>query len=416
MVDRRRCSCYSVGGGDASLKDFNIGKGVYVWQPGNIQGGNPEAIAARLEMAGVQTAVVKICDGFKVLGGMEPLIQTLRNHNIRVGAWGYSYLNRAPIQEAYVVAEACHRYQPDFYLIDVEIEVEGNHGGARLFLNQLRPSTAGLPLGLNSFWNVRLHPSFPWVDFMKNVDFVCPQVYGHGQDPVGKLTESQQTYGDVPDAPHVPMPVVAGDMHTFRGMRPTPEQVWQFLSAADADPFIQGVIMWAADDTETTPDLWQAFSSYRWMNGGRPIPEQPMGWVKIKAGGGLWIRSTPLGAKVGALTRGELAPVWSLTDTKWGAITQGAEEWIYLGDSRLVDTMLDLSRASPPPVSADELYRARVAPRQGLRVRNGIRGPVLRTLPFNTIVPVYEDKQGWARISLGQSEWVSGAYLARVAA
>src|SRR5512138_1201972 len=138
------------------MTDFDFGKGVYVWQPGSIERGNPDAIAERFKLAGVQTATVKICDGFKVLGGLEVLIQTLRNHGIRVGAWGYSYLNRAPLQEARVIAEACSRYEPDFYLIDVETEVEGNFGGARMFLNELRPATAGLPLGLNSFWNVRL--------------------------------------------------------------------------------------------------------------------------------------------------------------------------------------------------------------------------------------------------------------------
>jgi hypothetical protein len=396
------------------MTEFNFGKGVYVWQPGNIQGGNPESIAARFKLAGVQTAAIKICDGFKVLGGLEPLIQTLRNHGIRVGGWGYSYLNRAPLQEAHVIAEACHRYTPDFYLIDVEIEVEGNFGGARMFLNALRPATAGLPLGLNSFWSVRLHPSFPWVDFLQKVDFVCPQVYGHGVDPVGKLIESQQTYGEVPNAPDVPMPVVAGDMHIFRGMRPTPEQVGAFLSAADADPFIRGVIMWAADDTQTTPDLWQAFSNYQWKNGGRTIPPQPMGWAKIKAGGGLWIRSSPLGAKVGALAKAELAPIWSATETRWGAITQSADAWIYLGDRNLVETTLDFSGMSLPPSGSGEIYQARVVPRQGLNVRDAIRGRVLRALPTNTIVRVFEDKDGWARINPAATEWVSAAYLGRI--
>jgi hypothetical protein len=307
-------------------------------------------------MAGVQTAAIKICDGFKVLGGLEPLFQTLRNHGIKVGAWGYSYLNRAPLQEAHVIADACHRYTPDFYLIDVEIEVEGNFGGSRMFLNELRPATAGLPLGLNSFWNVRLHPKFPWIDYLNNVDFVCPQVYGHGSDPVGKLILSQQSYAEIPNAPEVPMSMVAGDMHTFRGMRPTPEQVTQFLSAADADPFIQGVIMWAADDTQTPPDLWQTFSQYQWNKDGRTIPEQPLGWGKVRTGGGLWVRSSPRGAKV-AMAKGELAPIWSVSDTKWSAITKVQTS----GFSRrrtLVETTMDLRSAS-----SDAAERSSTRPR-----------------------------------------------------
>jgi hypothetical protein len=207
--------------------------------------------------------------------------RALRNHGIRVGAWGYSYLNRAPLQEAHVVADACHRYQPDFYLIDVEAEVEGNYGGAAMFMSELRPATAGLPLGLNTFWNVHLHSDFPWSPFMKGVDFLCPQVYWRGVDPVGKLITSQQSYSEVPNSPHVPMPVVAGEMYVELGVKPTPEQVTEFLSAADADPFIHGVLMWAADDTQTTPELWQAFSLYQWKSDGpRFGPAHRMGKIK----------------------------------------------------------------------------------------------------------------------------------------
>jgi hypothetical protein len=212
------------------------------------------------------------------------------------------------------------------------------------------------------------------------------------------------------------MSMVAGDMHTFKGKRPTPEQVTQFLSAVDADPFIQGVIMWAADDTQTPPDLWQTFSLYQWKSGGRTIPPQPLGWVKVKAGGGLWIREAPSGAKVGALAKAELAPIWSVTDTKWGAITQAADQWVFLGDARLVETTLDLSGESLPPSTGLELYEARVAPSRGLNVRDAIGGRLLRALAVNTIVRVYEEKNGWARINPARPEWVSATFLSRITA
>jgi hypothetical protein len=396
------------------MADFRIGKGVYIWQPASLAGGNPESIAARFQMAGVQSAAVKICDGFKFLSGLEPLIQTLRNHNIQVGAWGYSYLNRAPIQEAHVVANACLHYLPDFYLIDVEAEVEGNYGGARMFMNELRPATAGLPLGLNSFWNTHAHQEFPWADFLQKVDFVCPQVYWMGVDPVGKLTASQQSYANVPNAPDVPMPMVAGELHVSDPVRTTPEQVTEFLAAADSDPFIHGVLMWAADDTQTAPDLWQAFSTYYWNKEGRTIPPQPLAWAKIKAGGGMWVRSSPQGAKVGTLTRGELAPIWAVTDTKWGAITQSADRWIFVGNPYFVETTLGTPTPPSNPTPSPELYLARVVPWQGLNVRDAIQGRVLRALPVDTIVHVYEESNGWARIHSLLSQWVCAAYLSRI--
>jgi hypothetical protein len=378
-----------------------------------MDGGNPESIAARLKMAGVQTAAIKISDGFQMLTGYEPLIQALRNHQIRVGAWGYSYLNRAPIQEAHVVADACHHYMPDFYLIDVEAEVEGNYGGAGMFMSELRPATAGLPLGLNTFWNVHLHPDFPWRPFMNAVDFVCPQVYWRGVDPVGKLITSQQSYSEVPNSPHVPMPAVAGDLYVHLGVKPTPEQVTEFLKAADDDPFIGGVLMWAADDTQTTPELWQAFSQYQWKSAATPVQEQPLGWAKIKAPRGIWVRSSPNGAKVGALGKAELAPIWSVSDTQWGAITKTGDQWIFLGDPQFVDTTLNAPPESPTSAQA-ALYQARVVPARGLNVRDDIRGHVLRAIECNTVVSIYDERDGWVRIHPDQSEWVNAAYLAKL--
>ncbi len=394
------------------MADLRIGKGVYIWQPGTIEGGDPERIAARLKMAGAQCATIKICDGFRVLPDLEPLFQVLRNNGIKASAWGYSYLTRAPIKEAQVVAEACHRYQPDFYLIDVEAEVEGNTGGAKMFMNELRPAVGGLPLGLNTFWNAGQHPDFPWGAFLDVVDFVCPQVYWRGVDPVGKLSESQQSYQNIPNVPDRPMPMVAGDLLVSRGVKPTPEQVTEFLTAADSDPFIKGVLMWAADDTQTTPELWQAFSLYQWKGGGTsPLP-QPLGWAKVKAPLSLWIRSSPYGAKVDSVTKGELVPIWKLTETKWAAVTSTADRWMFVGNPNWVDVALEASSSSPAPPPG--LYRARVAARGGLNVRSEANGSILRALVFGAVVEIYEEKNGWARIDPSQSEWVSSAYLTKL--
>ena len=148
------------------MVDFNIGKGVYIWQPGSIERGDPQKIVARLQMAGVHSAALKICDGLNVYKRLEPLIQALRDQNIRVIGWGYSYLRWFPKTEAQIVINACTRYSPDFYLIDVEHEVERNYNGAQQFMDTLR---AGLPngiFGLNSFWNLANHPLFPWKNFL----------------------------------------------------------------------------------------------------------------------------------------------------------------------------------------------------------------------------------------------------------
>ncbi len=394
------------------MADYAIGKGVYIWQPETIEGGDPDRIAARLQLAGAQCATIKICDGFKILPHLEAVFKALRDHQIRAAAWGYSYLDRAPVKEADAVAEACRVYQPDFYLIDVESEVEGNHGGARMFMNELRPAVAGLPLGLNTFWNAAEHPDFPWAVFLDAVDFVCPQVYWRGVDPIGKLSESQQSYENLPNVPERPMPMVAGDLLVSRGVKPTVEQVTQFLAAANADPFIEGVLMWAADDTQTTPELWQAFSQYQWHGGGVTIPPQPLGWAKVKAPLGLWIRSSPLGAKVDSVGKAELVPIWQITETRWAAVTSSGDRWVYVGNPEWIEVALESSSSSPTPPPG--LYQARVVARSGLNVRTAANGNVLRALVFGSVVQIYEEKNGWGRIDPSQSEWVSTAYLSKM--
>lgn len=394
------------------MADYRIGKGVYIWQPATIEGGDPALIAARLKMAGTQCVAIKVCDGFRLLTDLEPLFQTLRQNQIRTAAWGYAYLDRAPIKEAQVAAEACHLYEPDFYLIDAEAEVEGNTGGAKMFLNELRPAVAGLPLGLNTFWNARQHPDFPWSAFLDSVDFVCPQVYWRGVDPVGKLSESQATYLELPQGRDLPMPIVAGDLLVSRGVKPTPEQVTAFLTAADSDPFIEGVLMWAADDTQTTPELWQAYSRYQWRGGGVTIPPQPLGWAKVKAPLNLWVRTSPSGAKVDALAKGELVPIWQLTETRWAAITSTGDRWIYVGRPEWVDVALEKATTAPPTVAS--LYQARVVAHAGLNVRAAAGGSVIRALTFGTVVEIYEEQDGWGRINPTSSEWVSTAYLSKL--
>jgi hypothetical protein len=66
------------------------------------------------------------------------------------------------------------------------------------------------------------------------------------------------------------------------------------------------------------------------------------------------------------------------------------------------------------PVSPAGLYKAKVTPSQGLNVRDKAGGNVLRAFHVGTIVQVYEEKDGWARINPTQSEWCSTKYLLKL--
>lgn len=397
------------------MTDFNTGKGVYIWDPLHIEGGDPVRTAARLNLAGVQTVVLKICDGPNSFKNLEPLVQTLRSNGIRVGGWGYSYLNSVPKVEAQAVINACARYRPVFYLIDVEKEVEGNSFGAEQFMSALKSGLMpGVPLGLNTFWSVSLHPTFPWDMFLRRVDFTCPQVYWRGNHPVEKLITSQNEYEqkNAMLGAHAPMTLVAGDMFSEYDIKPTVPQLLEFLAHADNDPTLQGILMWAADETETTPELWRAFSTYQWSGpGAKSIPPQPLGWAKTIPGGGLYVRAAPQGSKIGVLAKGQMVSLWDATPTKWAAITPAKDKWIFVGDPRLTEVSADFPFTQVTP----GLYSAIVASTRGVNVRDAIWGNVLRALPYQTAVQVYEEKEGWGKINSTAGEWVKLEFLAKTA-
>ncbi len=391
--------------------DYKIGKGVYIWKPEKIEKGDPLKILARLQLAGVQTVALKICDGINVLPGLESLVDLLRDRGIRVIGWGYSFLGRAPTREAQAASMACRKYEMDMYLVDVEHEVEGNYTGAGLFMEALRYALPETALGLNTFWNVSLHPSFPWRAFINHADFVCPQVYWRGQRPVEKLKQSKRDYAGLAsvDGRKLPMPFVAGDMFTERGIKPSTAQLSEFLGAIETDPSLQGVLMWAADDNETTSDLWQVFSAYTWKNGASVTAAQPTGWAQVKYG--MHVRAAPQGQKVRGLMKNNLVPVWELTHDRWAAITPQKDEWIYLGNPSLVEVSMQPAKEEPMPSG---LFRAVVTPARGLNVRKEAFGKLLRTLRSGEVVDVYQIAQGWAKIHFDQDEWVNMSYLRKI--
>ncbi|OGO25270.1 MAG: hypothetical protein A2Y54_02915 [Chloroflexi bacterium RBG_16_51_16] len=393
------------------MVDYNIGKGVYIWKPEKIEKGNPYKILGRLQLAGVQSAAIKICDGINVVPNLEPLIRLLRANQIRVIGWGYSYLGRIPTREAQAISSACQKYEIDMYLIDVEHEVEGNYTGAGLFIEALRYALPETALGLNTFWNVGQHPSFPWRAFLSHVDFTCPQLYWRGQRPLEKLRQSKQEYAALvsPDGRKIPMRFVGGDMFTERGIKPSISQLIEFMNAVESDPDLQGVLMWAADDNETTSDLWQTFSGHHWQKGGRIPPQQPAGWAQIKYG--MHVRAEPKGEKIRGLVKNNLVPIWELSESRWAAISPDRDEWIYLGDPNLVEVNMETPKAVSKPTL---LYRAVVTPVRGLNVRKEAFGTVIRTLRSGEVVDIYQLLGGWARIHPAKDEWVNASYLRKV--
>jgi hypothetical protein len=243
-----------------------IGKGVYIWRPRNICGGDVQATINRFISAGVKTVCIKLVDGSYIYPYLEPLINACRAAGIRVGGWGYVYLKFDALAEAKATIKACQMYQPEFYLVDAEGHAAWQTAAAWVYSHAVYPALKkmGVLVGLNSYWYPKLHPELPWQALRTGAQFDAPQIYWRGARPVEKYRESKENYAKM--TPALPFALPAGDMYYEHGIQPAPGQITAFLTEAKRDG-ANGVIMWSADQGETTPELWAEFAAFDWDSG-----------------------------------------------------------------------------------------------------------------------------------------------------
>lgn len=241
------------------------GKWTYIWNLDYIHGGDPEAIVDELLEAGVAGVALKANDGAVTLDSPElaEFIETARDAGIRVGFWGYVYLDQ-PEEEADAAAYMIQRYAGDldFYLIDAEGEAKGRYEEAAEYAARLDLHVDGhLPVGLASYRFPAQHADLPWDELRAIADFDSPQVYYRNADPVQNLLDSYAAYQSMdPPLPYFP----AGDMYAEHGLVPTPEAVTAYLELAMSLPGVNGSLMWYMDQMHRNPQLWEAFASVEW--------------------------------------------------------------------------------------------------------------------------------------------------------
>jgi hypothetical protein len=258
-----------------------VGKSCFIWKPKQVNKGDVVKIADRLEAAGVTTAVIKFSDGWYEFPDAEigPTINELRKRGISVAAWSYLYLKFYTWgKEAAAMVNTCKRYQPDFLLIDAEGECKNQHTRAKVFAPELRNGLPDLPIGLCSFWKPTYHPEVPWAILRGICDFDAPQVYWRGWNPVGKLLISKKEYGAM--LPKLPFSLPCGEMYHGGEVDTTPAEMIAFMDGCKKDTDIMGTAMWAMDDNETLPVLWDTFTSYKWDTAGTRLSAELVAFLE----------------------------------------------------------------------------------------------------------------------------------------
>ena len=105
------------------------GKGFFIWQIPNCEGGDAQKIAAEAKTAGLSHVLIKIADGIYTYNYdwaqhvdlAFPVAQALRAEGIQVWGWHYVYGN-SPTAEADIAIKRIKELSLDGYVIDAETQ------------------------------------------------------------------------------------------------------------------------------------------------------------------------------------------------------------------------------------------------------------------------------------------------------
>ncbi len=256
------------------------GKGFFIWQIKNVEGGSPSAIAKRAAAAGLSHVLIKIADGNYPVNldrntGADlapPVALALHAKGIQVWGWHYVY-GYDPVGEARIAVKRIRQMDLDGYAIDAEVEYKapGRDSVALKFMHELRRQLgSGFPIALSSFRFPNYHPELPWKVFLDHCDYNMPQVYWLKAHNAGaQLRACYQQFQRIdPWRPIIP----TGAAFKENGWRPTEAEITEFLDTARALKLpAANFFSW----DECYRDLrshWETIARYSWARG-TPPPE-----------------------------------------------------------------------------------------------------------------------------------------------
>ncbi len=215
------------------------GKGFFTVTLSDCEGGDPAAIVAAAQAAGLSHVFVKIADGVKAFGVdasefdfTAPVVQALRAAGIAVWGWHYVYGND-PTAEANIAIQCAQSLGLDGYVVNAEDEYKqpGKETVARQFMSAVREALT-VPIALSSYRFPDYHAALPWAIFLEKCDYHMPRVYWEqAHNAAGQLRESKRQCDALPNA----KPYIAtGPSYGVPGWEPTPTEISEFLSTARA--------------------------------------------------------------------------------------------------------------------------------------------------------------------------------------
>jgi hypothetical protein len=174
-----------------------VGKGMWMYQPKAVEGGNPNAIVARAKAVGlthifVRTGSSKV--GFYAGGFLSEILPVAHANGIRIYGWDFPYLDNVGDDVGRAVA-AITFTTPDGHRIDgfssdiefpsmgVKLQHAGAYGAAlRSAVGKDYPLIATVPRPSHKI------KFYPYAEVVASFDAIAPMVYWLNREPVSDVT------------------------------------------------------------------------------------------------------------------------------------------------------------------------------------------------------------------------------------
>jgi hypothetical protein len=252
------------------------GKGMWIWQWPNTDGGNAQAIVGHAARAGLHQVWIRVgdsLDGFYGAAELNALVPLAHSAGLRVIAWGFPYLYD-PVGDAKWTAQVLAWRGPggqsvDGFSADIEEATEGvdlTAQRAGVYLEDVRRAAGSKPVIATVYppvansWN---EGPYPYTTMARYVDAFAPMIYWECTDPGTDATVDVARLSALR-----PVEIIgqAYNMASERGRAASPSgaEITEFLDAGRRAGAL-GASFW--DWQSATAGEWSALAAYPWAGG-----------------------------------------------------------------------------------------------------------------------------------------------------
>lgn len=166
-------------------KDFPWGRGQWIWNIPNCEGGNIQAIIDKCKKYNISYVIIKSYDGENCFPSnanpqlTKAITDQFHANNIRVYSWSFNY-GANPEREANLALWSLEQLGVDGHIFDAETafeELPDPAGAANHILQKVRSAHPDAFLAHAPYPYIDYHTRFPYLEFGKYCDAVMPQMY-----------------------------------------------------------------------------------------------------------------------------------------------------------------------------------------------------------------------------------------------